>query len=134
MSSEIERIAREQFGFERLRPGQERAVSAALSGRDVLAVMPTGSGKSAIYQLAALLVPGTTVVVSPLVSLQRDQVESLEATDAGAAALNSTLRAADRREALEGFEERELEFLFLAPEQLANDEVLARVQRSAPSL
>ena len=132
--SEIERVARERLGFERLRPGQEQAIAAAVAGRDVLAVMPTGSGKSAIYQVAALLVPGTTVVVSPLVSLQRDQVESLEESEAGAAALNSSLRVAERREALADFEEQEIEFLFLAPEQLANEDVLARVQRSRPSL
>ena len=131
---DIEKVARERLGFASLRPGQLQAVEAAVSGRDVLAVMPTGSGKSAIYQLAALLVPGTTVVVSPLVSLQRDQVESLEESDAGAAALNSSLRVSQRREALDDFEEQEIEFLFLAPEQLANEEVLARVQRARPSL
>jgi ATP-dependent DNA helicase RecQ len=134
VADEIDRLARERFGFEELRPGQRQAIEAAVAGRDVLAVMPTGSGKSAIYQLASLLVPGPCVVVSPLVSLQRDQVASLEEADVEAAALNSSLPAAERREALEDLEDDELEFLFLAPEQLANEEVLARLQRARPAL
>jgi ATP-dependent DNA helicase RecQ len=134
MSDVIGTLARERFGFDRLRPGQRPAIEAAVAGRDVLAVMPTGAGKSAIYQLASLLVPGPCVVVSPLVSLQRDQVESLEEVGIEAAALNSSLPVAERREALEELEEEELEFLFLAPEQLANERVLARVQRARPSL
>ena len=82
----IERAAREVFGYEELRPGQHEAVSAVLDGRDVLAVMSTGYGKSAIYQVAALLIPGATVVVSPLLALQRDQIEDLDAQAAGGAA------------------------------------------------
>ncbi|HSK36320.1 MAG TPA: DEAD/DEAH box helicase, partial [Actinomycetota bacterium] len=70
-------LARSALGFRRLRPGQREAVRALLEGRDVLAVLPTGSGKSAIYQLAVLELPGPTVVVSPLVALQRDQVEAI---------------------------------------------------------
>src|ERR671933_146637 len=73
----IRRVAREAFGFERLRPGQLEAIEAVLAGRDALVVMSTGSGKSAIYQIAGLLVPGATVVVSPLIALQRDQVDVL---------------------------------------------------------
>ena len=65
------------FGFEQLRPGQEEAILAAADGRDTLAVLPTGAGKSAIYQLAALIIPGPTIVVSPLIALQRDQVAAL---------------------------------------------------------
>src|SRR3954468_23823249 len=84
--SRIERVAREAFGFASLRPGQEEAISAALEGRDVLAVMSTGAGKSAIYQIAGLLTPGSTIVVSPLIALQRDQVEGLNEVSAGGAA------------------------------------------------
>jgi ATP-dependent DNA helicase RecQ len=73
----IHRVAREAFGFEALRAGQLEAIETVLAGRDALVVMSTGSGKSAIYQIAALLSPGSTVVVSPLISLQRDQVEDL---------------------------------------------------------
>src|SRR3954464_1984316 len=86
----IERAAHEVFGFGELRPGQAEAVQSVLEGRDTLAVMSTGYGKSAIYQLAALLIPGSTVVVSPLIALQRDQVEDLEREGAGGAAAVSS--------------------------------------------
>jgi ATP-dependent DNA helicase RecQ len=130
----LEQQAREAFGFE-LRPEQLEAAQAAADGRDVVAVMPTGSGKSAIYQAAGLVRPGPTVVVSPLIALQRDQLESIaEAALPAAAALNSSLRAAERRDALDRLENDRLEFLFLAPEQLANEETLARVRDAAPSL
>src|SRR3954451_6376035 len=123
--SRIERVAREAFGYAELRPGQREAIEAALEGRDVLVVMSTGAGKSAIYQIAGLLTPGSTVVVSPLIALQRDQVEGLrELAAAGAAQLNSSLPRAEREEALHELAENALEFLFLAPEQLAKQSVI----------
>jgi ATP-dependent DNA helicase RecQ len=128
-------LARSALGFKRLRPGQREAVKALVDGRDVLAVMPTGSGKSAIYQLAALRIPGPTVVVSPLVALQRDQLEAIDRrrlAEAGQA--NASVPAAERRQAVEGFEQGDLEFLFLAPEQLANPDTLERVVAAEPSL
>jgi ATP-dependent DNA helicase RecQ len=128
-------LARSALGFRRLRPGQREAVRALLDGRDVLAVMPTGSGKSAIYQLAALELPGPTVVVSPLVALQRDQVEAIARRRlAGAAQANATLPAGERRQAIEDFAQGDLEFLFLAPEQLANPDTLEHVVAAKPSL
>src|SRR3954468_22735016 len=131
----IEREAREAFGHRSLRPGQHEAVQAVLDGRDVLVLMATGYGKSAIYQLAALLIPGSTVVVSPLLALQRDQIEELDSEDAGgAASVSSVVSEGARREALEELEEDELEFLFLAPEQLSNEEVLADLVEARPSL
>jgi ATP-dependent DNA helicase RecQ len=131
----IERAAREVFGFDELRPGQADAVERVLDGGDTLAVMSTGYGKSAIYQIAALLIPGPTVVVSPLIALQRDQVEDLESEDAGgAASVSSFVSAGARREALEELAEGELEFLFMAPEQFANEEVMADVVAARPSL
>src|SRR5204863_10158390 len=131
----IGRAASEVFGFEELRPGQAEAVERVLKGGDTLAVMSTGYGKSAIYQIAALLIPGPTVVVSPLIALQTEQVEELESEDAGgAAAVSSFVAAGARREALEELGEGELEFLFLSPEQLSNEEVLADVTAARPSL
>lgn len=133
--AQLLRLARKTFGFEDFRPGQEEAITSVLGGRDTLAVMPTGSGKSAIYELAGARLRGATVVVSPLIALQRDQVEAINALDLGSAALvNSTLRAAERREAFADFAAGALEFLFLAPEQLANDDVRARVAAAKPSL
>ena len=126
----VERVAREAFGFAALRPGQREAIESVLAGRDTLVVMSTGSGKSAIYQIAGLLIEGATVVVSPLIALQRDQVDDL----AGAAQLNSSLPAAERERALAELAEGVLEFLFLAPEQLANEEVLDELAVARPSL
>ena len=85
----IERLARGRLGFERLRPGQLRAVQALAAGRDALAVLPTGGGKSAIYELAGLLREGPTVVVSPLIALQDDQLAHLNAAGLRAVVLNS---------------------------------------------
>jgi len=131
----IDRVAREAFGFPSLRPGQREGIESVLAGRDTLVVMSTGSGKSAIYQIAGLLIEGATVVISPLIALQRDQVEDLADRAAGGAAqLNSTVPAAERERALAELAENALEFLFLAPEQLANDEVIDQLAVARPSL
>jgi ATP-dependent DNA helicase RecQ len=106
-----------------------------VQGRDTLAVMPTGSGKSAIYQLAGMQLPGPTVVVSPLIALQRDQLDALLEQDvAGAAVLNSTLSQARFRETLDDLDGGDLEFVLLAPEQLAREETLDRLRAARPSL
>src|SRR5829696_442486 len=125
----LQQRARDALGFE-LRAEQRQAVEAVVARRDTLVVMPSGSGKSAIYQVAGLLTDGPTLVVSPLIALQQDQVEAIDA----AAALNSALPAGERHETMERFVEQELEFLLLAPEQLANEETLARLAGARPSL
>src|SRR3954453_19156382 len=126
--SRIERVAREAFGWPSLRPGQLEAIEAALAGRDILVVMSTGAGKSAIYQIAGLLTPGSTVVVSPLIALQRDQVEALrERAAGGAAQLNSSIPQSAREDTLAELAEDALEFVFLAPEQLAKPDVLSEL-------
>ncbi|WP_414590031.1 RecQ family ATP-dependent DNA helicase [Scytonema sp. PCC 10023] len=132
---QIQHIAQETFGYDSLRPGQQQVIEAVVDGHDTLAVMPTGSGKSAIYQIAALLVPGATVVISPLIALQHDQVEAIEEQDmAEAAVVNSAIPNAEREEAFTDLEKKKLEFLFLAPEQFNNEEVLARIADAKPSL
>ncbi len=132
----IEQLATDALGFGALRPGQAEVVEAVLDARDALAVMATGYGKSAIYQLAGLLIDGPTLVVSPLIALQRDQVEHLSEDDAlgGAATVSSTVTKAEREHALRAAGDDELEFLFMAPEQLANPEVLEEVRAAAPRL
>ena len=112
--------AAERLGFEICGPGQHEAVRSIVDGRDTLCVMSTGSGKSAIYQLAGFLIDGPTVVVSPLIALQQDQMEAIEEE---AAVLNSTLTDSQRDEVFEDVADDEVEFLLLAPEQLANEEV-----------
>ncbi|MBC8163248.1 MAG: RecQ family ATP-dependent DNA helicase, partial [Roseiflexaceae bacterium] len=132
---QVRRIARRELGFEQLRPGQAEAIQSALDGRDTLAVMPTGLGKSAIYQISALILPGPTVVVSPLIALQRDQLAAIQEREIGGAALlNSTLKAAERRQVFEDLANDSLEFIFLAPEQLANPAVVERLRAARPSL
>src|SRR6266702_8005930 len=96
----IRGLARTRLGFGRLRPGQLRAVAAASEGRDVLAVLPTGGGKSAIYELAGMLRTGPTVVVSPLIALQDDQLAHLQAAGLPAIVLNSQQAAGARAAAL----------------------------------
>ena len=132
---DIREAARTLFGWEELRPGQLETVEQVVAGRDALAVMATGYGKSAIYQLAGVLLDGPTVVVSPLIALQRDQVADLD-RDAvgGAAAVSSHVSESDKQEALDDAQDDELEYLFLAPEQLSNPAVLADVARAKPSL
>ena len=132
---DIRRFAKKQLGLEELRPGQEEAIASTLRNRDTLAVMPTGSGKSAIYQIAGWMTPGLTVVISPLIALQRDQVETLQEIDATSAMeLNSTLSASARTDVFRHIEAGDVEFLFIAPEQLANDETFDALQAAGPSL
>src|ERR1700722_901211 len=108
-----------------LRPGREEAIAAVLAGHDTLAVMPTGSGKSAIYQIPALLLAGPTIVISPLVALQKDQSEELSRHDAGGAVVvNSLISAQAQDEALAQVADGHTEFLFMAPEQFSNSERL----------
>ena len=128
-------IARDRFGFEELKPGQEEAIESLLAGHDTLAIMPTGAGKSAIYQIASELLSGPTVVISPLIALQRDQVESIEGQDLGSAAsLNSQKSKGERNEAMEGFERQDVGFLFMAPEQFGDEEIIDRLRDAKPAL
>ena len=129
----IRNLARTRLGFERLRPGQLRAISAASSGRDVLAVLPTGGGKSAIYELAGLLLHGPTVVVSPLIALQDDQLAHLRAAGLSAIVLNSQQSAGARAGALVASADTDT-FVFLSPEQLTNRETRQALRRARPGL
>ncbi len=120
--AELRRILWEHFGFRQFRPGQEQAVRAALEGRDTLVIMPTGSGKSLCFQLPALALEGTTVVVSPLIALMKDQADALEERGVEVAAVNSTLSATERREAMEAIREGRKEFVYTTPERLSDPE------------
>jgi ATP-dependent DNA helicase RecQ len=129
----IEELARERLGFARLRPGQLRAVEALAGGRDVLAVLPTGGGKSAIYELAGMLRSGPAIVVSPLIALQEDQLAHLRAAGLSAIVLNSQQSAGGRAAALLASCDSDT-FVFLAPEQLVNGETREVLQRARPGL
>jgi superfamily II DNA helicase RecQ len=111
---------REHFGFRRFRPGQEAAVRAALAGRDTLVLMPTGSGKSLCFQLPSLEMEGSTIVVSPLISLMKDQTDALERKGHNVVAINSGLTTRQRHDAEEAIVQGEKDFVYTTPEQLAN--------------
>ena len=130
----LRKAARETLGFDEVYPEQERPIQTILEGRDTLVVMPTGAGKSAIYQLAGILLDGLTIIVSPLIALQRDQVEALDHAGLSAAHLNSTLTDRERDDLFDRLDAGEIAFLFLAPEQLANEETVSRLQRAKPAL
>ncbi len=133
---DITRVARDHFGLPHLRPDQRRAIDAAIAGDDVLVVWATGSGKSAVYQIAAALRPGLAAVVSPLIALQEDQLARLEAApDAPTGvAVNSSRGVAAQRRAWERIEAGEVEYVLLAPEQLAKEEVVDRLVAAGVSL
>lgn len=120
---------KDQFGFKAFRPGQFQAVQSAMQGRDVLAVMPTGSGKSLCFQLPALELPGTTVVVSPLIALMKDQADALRQKGIRATVVNSTLTAAGRAEAERVIAAGDTEFVYTTPEQLARPEFRAVLKK-----
>ena len=123
-SVEVLPSLRKHFGHQTFRPGQEQIVSAVLSGQDVLAVMPTGSGKSLGYQLPAVILPGTTLVVSPLISLMKDQVDGLRECGYPAAALYSGMPPHALRETEAEFAAGRYRLLFVAPERLLKAKVL----------
>src|SRR3954466_12392523 len=131
----IRRIAKEVFDWRELRPGQSEAMDYLMQGHDVLVVMPTGSGKSAVYQVPAQLLDGPTIVISPLIALQRDQMLSLAERNAGGAVVvNSSQSAGSSQDSLEQAHAGKAEYVFLAPEQLAKPEVVDRLAAARPSL
>ncbi|MHA7262397.1 RecQ family ATP-dependent DNA helicase [Arthrobacter sp. TMN-37] len=138
--SDLEEMASTVFGWEDLRSGQRQAMQALLEGRNALCVMPTGSGKSAIYQLPGLALPGVAVVISPLIALQHDQADAINASAGAGRAyvVNSGLNRSETDEAWEAAgepdEERRAKFLFLAPEQVAREDVAERLRSLEVSL
>ncbi len=111
-------ILHEVFGFTEFRPGQQQVIEAVLSGRDCIAVMPTGAGKSLTFMLPARMLPGTVLVLSPLISLMKDQIDTLLQLGFRAAAINSTLTFDERRTRLAALRRGEYELVYLAPEAL----------------
>lgn len=134
-SRRLRGTARRVFGWQQLRPAQLSAMRAVMKGRDVLAVMPTGAGKSAVYQVPAVLLGGPVVVVSPLIALQRDQMQSLLGSGAlRTAAVNSAQRRSDNETAWARISASSVDVVFLAPEQLAKPDVTDRLAAVRPRL
>jgi ATP-dependent DNA helicase RecQ len=119
-AAELRRTLTDVFGLDEFRPGQEAVIASVIDGRDTLAIMPTGAGKSLCYQLPAVILPGMTIVVSPLISLMKDQVDKLDDLGLGAAQLNSAITARERAFAVEGIAHDSHEFLLTTPERISD--------------
>jgi ATP-dependent DNA helicase RecQ len=122
--TELRRSLRQTFGIEQLRSGQDEVIRSVLEGTDTLAIMPTGAGKSLCYQLPALHLEGTTIIISPLISLMKDQVDKLQKHGLEALQVNSALPAVEQTSALGQIEEEESDFVFTTPERLSAPEFL----------
>ncbi|HEU4432334.1 MAG TPA: ATP-dependent DNA helicase RecQ [Pyrinomonadaceae bacterium] len=125
----MRRTLRETFGLGQLRPGQAEVIRSVLEGNNTLAIMPTGAGKSLCYQLPSLHLPGTTVVVSPLISLMKDQVDKLEEAGLEASQLNSSLTAEEHEENLEQIKADKNDFIFVTPERFTTQEFLGELRK-----
>ncbi|MDE3049619.1 MAG: ATP-dependent DNA helicase RecQ, partial [Nitrospirota bacterium] len=118
---DLTRQLSEQFGFAKFRPGQEEVIRAVLAGRDAMTVMPTGQGKSLCYQLPATLLPGLTLVISPLIALMQDQVAGLKQRNIKAAAFHSGLTGVEKNRVIQDLNQRRLQLLYLAPERMQHE-------------
>ncbi len=131
---ELERELEQRFGFASFRDGQEAAISRLLDGKSVLAIFPTGGGKSLCYQLPALVLDGLTVVISPLIALMKDQLDFLVGKGAPAARLDSTLTKDENRKLFDDLYQDRLKLLYISPERLGNERFLRAIARQKISL
>jgi len=127
-------LMRDVFGFDSFRPGQEEIVDAVAAGQNVLAIMPTGGGKSLCFQLPALMRDGVTVVISPLIALMRDQVRALREAGVEAGALTSGNTQDETDAVFQALDEGRLKLLYIAPERLAAGSALNLLRRIGVSL
>ncbi|MGE0644541.1 MAG: RecQ family ATP-dependent DNA helicase [Nitrospira sp.] len=118
---DLARQLKDRFGFVTFRPGQEEVIRAVLAGRDVMALMPTGQGKSLCYQLPAILLPGLTVVISPLIALMQDQVTAMRQRKIAAAAFHSGLTAVEKSGVMQDLRRKRVQLLYLAPERMQHE-------------
>jgi len=129
-----EQVLRDTFGYQQFRPGQQTIIQESLNGRDCLVVMPTGGGKSLCYQIPALVREGLTLVVSPLISLMKDQVDQLLANGVAAACLNSTQNREEQQEVMAGCRTGRIRLLYIAPERLMMDNFLDQLTHCNPAM
>src|SRR5215203_2010452 len=127
--TKMKRTLRDVFNLDKLRPGQAEVIRSVLEGNNTLAIMPTGAGKSLCYQLPALHLPGTTVVVSPLISLMKDQVDKLEDAGLEASQLNSALTTRETAENLDQIKSENSDFIFVTPERFTTQDFLAELRK-----
>ena len=129
-----EKLLQQYFGHASFRTGQKQAIDAILSGRDVLAVMPTGAGKSVCYQISALLLRGVTIVISPLISLMKDQVEALRQVGIPAAYVNSSITQEEFYHTVQMVQQGQCRILYVAPERLMTDSFFRLTQQVPVSM
>ncbi|GAB2949323.1 ATP-dependent DNA helicase RecQ [Hafnia psychrotolerans] len=129
-----QQVLRDTFGYQQFRPGQQTIINTAISGRDCLVVMPTGGGKSLCYQIPALVMDGLTLVVSPLISLMKDQVDQLMAAGVEAGCLNSTQNREQQQEVMAGCRSGRIKMLYIAPERLMMGDFLEQLQQWNPAM
>ena len=127
-------VLKAYYGYDHFRPGQEAIIDAILSGRDAMAIMPTSAGKSLCFQVPAMLMPGVTLVISPLISLMQDQVSSLEAMGIPAVLINSGQSLEENRQAVTALRSGRVKLAYIAPERLSNDYFLNLVSQLEVSL
>ena len=122
-------ILSKHFGYDEFRPNQEAVINSILDGRDTVVIMPTGGGKSVCYQVPALVLPGMTIVISPLIALMRDQVEALKANGISAAYVNSSMGDLETREVFDRIRRNDLKLLYVSPERLLSSNLLNFLQQ-----
>lgn len=134
MENVVDKLLIERFGLTQFREGQREAVEAVLSGRDAIVVMPTGSGKSLCYQLTALALPGTTLVISPLIALMKDQLDALTAKGIAATVINSTVPKTEMSKRLAAMKQGEYKLVYVAPERFRSDDFTSALAKTEISM
>jgi ATP-dependent DNA helicase RecQ len=134
MSEELQSILQDRFGLTEFRAGQRHVIEAVIAGRNAIAIFPTGGGKSLCYQLPALLLPGLTIVVSPLMALMKDQVDQLQSRGISAVRLDSSLSHEESHESMQKIESGEAKILYVSPERFLNESFRRQISRWDVSL
>ena len=129
VKEQARKVLKDVFGYDEFRPMQEDIICNILDGKDAFVLMPTGGGKSLCYQIPAIMREGTGIVVSPLISLMKDQVDALTRCGVNAAYYNSSLKAAESKDVLARFEKGELDLLYVAPERLLTKAFQKRLEK-----
>jgi len=134
MTKDIHQLLHQHFGYREFRSGQEEAIKSITNKEDTVVVLPTGGGKSLIYQLSALALEGVTIVISPLISLMKDQVDSLNELKIPATYINSSLPLMESERRLEGIRNNEYKLIYIAPERFYNQNFITALQNTKVSL
>ena len=133
-NNHIKELLQQYYSFTTFRPGQTEAINSVLEGKDTIVIMPTGGGKSLCYQLPALALPGITLVISPLIALMKDQVDSLVSRGIAATYINSALSLEETKQRLEQIEQGIYKLVYIAPERFYNTDFVSKLAQIKISL